>query len=162
MIVVLWGVSGCGKTTIGRFLAAQLACEFFDADDFHPPSNIEKMRKGVPLSDEDRWPWLDRIADILRATVVADRRAVLACSALRRAYRERIKVDDTQIRFIHLKGDFELIAARLASREHAFMNPKLLQSQFDTLETCAGDVSVDIAAEPDSVCQAISALLETA
>ena len=153
MIVVLWGVSGCGKTTVGKELARQLSCSFFDADDFHPESNIAKMRAGIPLTDDDRWPWLDAIVDRLRD----EQFAVLACSALRRSYRERLgRIGETK--FVLLRGSFDLIAQRLAERKHEFMNPELLQSQFDTLEVDAGDLAVDIRQSPKSICRAIDAL----
>ena len=159
MIVVVWGVSGCGKSTIGKQLAEQLGCQFYDADDFHPESNIAKMRDGIPLTDDDRWPWLDDIAAMLRALLQRKHSAVLACSALRAVYRNRLNIDEDQVKFVQLRGDFELIAGRLASREHEFMNSNLLQSQFDTLEVCADDLHVDIEGDPDAICQSIQDLL---
>ena len=162
MIVVVWGVSGCGKSTIGRQLADRLGCDFYDADDFHPETNIAMMREGIPLTDEDRWPWLDEIATTLRKTIAQHDHAVLACSALRQVYRDRLSVDAEEVKFVHLRGEFDLIAGRLASREHEFMNSSLLQSQFDTLETKATDLYVDITDDPDSICLQIEHLLEDA
>jgi len=153
MIVVLWGVSGCGKSTIGAQLAAQLNWIFLDADDFHPTANVDKMRAGIPLTDADRKPWLDHLAALLQAHLRHGQSAVLACSALRKSYRERLCVDAAQVKFAHLAGSFDLIAARLAARQHAFMDPGLLQSQFDTLEMDGTDLSTDISAEPAQVCQ---------
>ena len=162
MIVVVWGVSGCGKSTIGKKLAGNLGCDFFDADDFHPESNIAKMRDGVPLNDEYRWPWLDTIAATLRESLADGRSAVLACSALREIYRERLNIDRDNVKFVQLRGGFDLIAGRLATREHEFMNANLLESQFDTLEVRDDDLYVEIESDPDSICRGIEEILERA
>ena len=146
MIVVLMGVCGCGKTTVGRALAGQLAWPFHDADGFHPPANVAKMAAGVPLTDDDRWPWLDRIASEMGAINRAGGHAVLACSALKRAYRDRIaKAGD--VRIVFLRGDHATIAARLATRQHEYMPAALLPSQFATLEEPADALVVDIRAD---------------
>lgn len=160
MIVVLWGVSGCGKTTVGRLLARALDCDFHDADDFHPQANVDKMRAGTPLTDDDRWPWLEELAETLRHTLGQGGRAVLACSALKQAYRDRLQVDPARVRFVHLAGSFATIAARLGSRQHEFMNDSLLQSQFDALEPCAVSWTLDIAASPTELCRQVLTLLE--
>jgi carbohydrate kinase (thermoresistant glucokinase family) len=147
MIVVMMGVCGCGKTVVGRALAAELGCPFFDADDFHPPTNVEKMAAGTPLTDADRWPWLDRIATEMRAILARGGHAVLACSALKQAYRERIAScapSPRDVRYAHLKGDFATISARLASRQHRYMPSTLLASQFATLEEPADAIVVDV------------------
>ena len=116
MIVVLMGVCGSGKTKVGRALAASLGWPFHDADDFHPPANVAKMAAGIPLTDDDRWPWLDRIVDELRHAGADDGNAVLACSALRQSYRDRLaRVGN--VRFVFLKGDYATIAARGCARE---------------------------------------------
>ncbi len=126
------GVAGCGKTTVGTALAARLNAVFLDGDHFHPPRNIEKMSRGDPLSDADRWPWLDRFATALAAP---EGPVIGGCSALRRIYRERItKAAGEPVLFIHLAGEIELIAARMAAREGHFMPTSLLKSQFATLE----------------------------
>jgi len=143
VILVVMGVSGCGKSTIGQALAASLGWPFLDADDFHPPANVEKMAAGQPLADADRWPWLDRIADELRAVLARGGHAVLACSALREAYRARLRRAG-DVRFVHLQGDQATIAARLALRQHKYMPPSLLPSQFATLEPPADALAVDI------------------
>lgn len=145
MIVVVMGVCGCGKTTVGEALAAALGWPFFDADDFHPAANVAKMAAGVPLTDDDRWPWLDRLAAEMGNIGRDGGNAVLACSALREAYRERLARAGAVV-FVHLRGDRATIAARLASRQHAYMPPALLDSQFAALEPPVGAIDVDVAA----------------
>ena len=143
MIVVLMGVSGSGKTKVGRTLAASLGWSFYDADEFHPPANVAKMAAGTPLTDDDRWPWLDRIVDVLRQAGAEGRNAVLACSALRQVYRDRLaRAGD--VRFVYLKGDRATIAARLATRTHEYMPASLLPSQFATLEEPADALVIDV------------------
>ena len=159
MIVVLWGVSGCGKTTVGQQVALALDWSFFDADDFHPESNVRKMRGGTPLTDEDRWPWLDHLAQMMLAEIEQGRNAVLACSALKRVYRQRLCVDAEQMRFVHLRGEFALIAQRIGARDHEFMHNDLLQSQFDTLEPEEGGLSVDVRASTAELCREIIQLV---
>ena len=143
MIIVVMGVSGSGKSTVGEALARSLGWPFLDADDFHPQSNVDKMARGTPLTDDDRWPWLDRIAGELARILARGDHAVLACSALKKSYRERLaRAGD--VRFVHLAGDFDTIAARIANRKHKYMPPELLQSQFDTLEPPAEGVEIDV------------------
>ncbi len=154
MIVVLMGVCGSGKTRVGRALAESLAWPFYDADDYHPPANVAKMTAGVPLTDDDRWPWLDRIVEELahagandgNAVLACDGNAVLACSALRQIYRDRI-ARAGNVRFVFLKGDLATIAARLAARSHKYMPASLLPSQLATLEEPADALVVDIRAD---------------
>ncbi|MFO1414370.1 MAG: gluconokinase [Burkholderiales bacterium] len=143
MILVVMGVSGCGKSTVGQALAEAVGWPFLDADDFHPPANIAKMAAGQPLVDDDRWPWLDRIADELRTILARGGHAVLACSALREVYRERLRRAG-DVRFVFLQGDRDTIAARLAARTHVYMPPSLLPSQFATLEPPTDALAVDI------------------
>jgi gluconokinase len=143
MIVVLMGVCGCGKTTVGRALAAALGWSFHDADDFHPPDNVAKMAAGEALTDEDRWPWLARLADEMRRIEHAEGNVVLACSALRQAYRDRL-ADAGDVRFVHLAGDYDTIATRLAARSHRYMPASLLDSQFATLEPPRDALVVDV------------------
>jgi gluconokinase len=143
MIVVVMGVCGCGKTTVGKALAAALGWRFFDADDFHPPASIEKMAAGIPLTDTDRWPWLDRLAAEMGAIERAGGHAVLACSALRQAYRDRLAVAG-DVRFAHLRGDRATIAARVAARPGHYMPATLVDSQFAALELPAEAIDVDI------------------
>ena len=134
LAIVLMGVSGCGKSTVGAELARALSWPFRDADSFHPPANIDKMSRGVPLTDADRRPWLDAIA-----SWIDERRAdrvpgIVSCSALKRIYRERIVGARSGVRLVYLRGSRELIAARLAGRAHHFMPAALLASQFEALE----------------------------
>lgn len=141
MKVVVMGVSGSGKSTLGQALAERLGCRFLDGDDFHPPANVEKMRAGMPLGDADREPWLERLNAELRTA--GD--AVLACSALKARYREILARGVPDFRLVHLRGPFDLVAARLARRRHRYMPASLLQSQFDALEPPAEAIEVDIA-----------------
>jgi gluconokinase len=141
VIVIIFGVSGAGKTTIGKLLADELGWQFYEADDFHPRSNIEKMRRGRPLTDEDRWPWLERLREQLTRSVAAKEDAVLACSALKRAYREHLRVSG-EVKFVFLRGDYALIAKQLRHRRGHFMNPELLRSQFADLEEPKSDEDV--------------------
>jgi len=134
MIILLMGVSGCGKTTIGRALADRLGWTFEDGDDFHPPENVEKMRIGTPLSEEDRIPWLDALAQTMRQRNAANRHTVVACSALTRAARDRLGASGEGVQLVHLAGSMELIRERIASRDHEYMPASLLESQFATLE----------------------------
>jgi gluconokinase len=143
VILVLMGVCGSGKTTVGEALARAIGCRFLDADDFHPQANVDKMARGVPLTDEDRWPWLDILANELRQILAKGEHAVLACSALKKAYRQRLKRAG-DVRIVYLEGDQATIAARLAARQHAYMPPTLLPSQFAALEEPADALTVDI------------------
>lgn len=159
MILLLMGVSGCGKSTVGAALARSLRWPFFDADDFHPPANVAKMAAGEPLTDADRWPWLDRLADEMRAILARGGHAVLACSALKEAYRARIGAAG-DVRFVHLAGDQATIASRLAGRKHRYMPPSLLASQFATLERPADAVEIDVrlpvGRQVDDICTALA------
>jgi gluconokinase len=159
MIVVLMGVSGSGKTTVGEILALRLRWRYLDADAFHPPENVEKMRSGVPLTDADRWPWLDRMNRILREHEAGGDDVVLGCSALRQIYRERLAQGLRDLRWVHLKGSFELIQSRLAVRKHRYMPATLLRSQFDTLEAPTDALDVDIADPPEQLAQRIAEAL---
>lgn len=148
MIVVIMGVSGSGKSTVGAALASALGWPLIDADDLHPPENVAKMAAGIPLSDDDRWPWLDRVVDEVRRVNDAAGNVVVACSALKQRYRDRLaRAGD--VRFVHLRGDRETIAARLASRRHRYMPATLLASQFATLEVPADAIDIDIKTSVD-------------
>jgi gluconokinase len=163
--ILLMGVAGSGKTEIGRLLADRLGFEFLDADAFHPPANVERMRQGIPLVDADRWPWLDRLAAEIGDLLAEGRGLVLACSALARRYRDRLGIGRPGVRLVHLDGDRDLIAARLAGRRGHFMNPALLESQFALLERPSEEeqpIAVDVAAPPPEIVNRIIAALDPA
>lgn len=145
------GVSGSGKSTVGEALAASVGWTFLDADSFHPPANVAKMKAGTPLVDDDRWPWLDRLVAEMQAILARGQSAVLACSALKAAYRERLaRAGD--VRFVHLAGDKATIGARIAARSHQYMPASLLDSQFATLEPPSDALRVDVSlAVPEQV-----------
>jgi gluconokinase len=133
-IVVIAGVSSSGKTTVGQALAVRLGARFLDADDFHPDANVEKMARGMPLVDEDRWPWLDRLNRELRTAAAAGDSVVLACSALKVAYRERLAAGVDGLQLVMLTGSRDLLATRAGARQHRYMPASLLDSQLQTLE----------------------------
>ena len=164
-LVVLMGVSGCGKSTIGKGLSLALGWPFRDADSFHPPANIEKMSRGVPLDDADRWPWLSAIAQWIDAQRAAGAPGIVSCSALKRDYRQHIIGARQGVRLVYLKGDMGLIAGRLARRKGHFMPPGLLQSQFDALEEplqAERPLVVGIVPPPEDIVAAIIAQLGAA
>jgi gluconokinase len=164
MIVIVFGVSGAGKTTIGKLLAEELGWHFYEADDFHSRANIEKMRRGVPLTDEDRWPWLDRLRQLIKKCVRAGENAVLACSALKRAYRQQLYIS-AEVKFVLLHGDYALIAKQLRHRRGHFMNPALLRSQFADLEEPkpAEDVlTIELGRTPEQLVEEIKTKLHLA
>jgi len=161
VIVILFGVSGSGKTTIGKLLAERLGWRFYEADDFHPLANIEKMRSGRALTDEDRWPWLKLLREQIARSLAAKENAVLACSALKRAYRERLCVSD-DMKFAFLRGDYALIERQLRRRRGHFMNPVLLQSQFADLEEPQPDeeaMTIELGRTPEELAEEIKANL---
>ena len=155
MILVVMGVSGCGKSTVGQLLASRLGCRFLDGDEFHPPQNVAKMGAGVPLTDADRRPWLQA----LNGKLQEQPNAVLACSALKESYRELLALGLAKCRFVHLRGSIELIRSRLTDRRHRFMPASLLQSQFATLEQPQGAIEIDIAQPPERCVEEILAAL---
>lgn len=158
-IIVVMGVAGSGKSTIGALLAERWGAAFDDADGHHPKANVQKMAGGTPLTDEDRWPWLDIVGTAARRQADTAGRAVMACSALRRVYRERLmEAAGETILFVHLVGDRSLIASRMGGREGHFMPPALLDSQFATLEPPAADetaLAVGNDQPPEAVVEAI-------
>jgi len=155
MIVVVMGVSGAGKTTIGEALARRLGWRFIDADDHHPSENVAKMAAGTPLEDQDRWPWLDKLNRILQH----EKNAVIACSALKQAYRARLTGGLANFRIVYLHGTPELIRSRMKARPHRYMPASLLNSQFAALEPPARAIAIDVAADPAScVAQILSNL----
>jgi gluconokinase len=161
MIVVLMGVTGVGKTTVGKLLAARCGMIFYDADDHHPPANVEKMRAGTPLQDSDRWPWLDQINQLLQQAQTHHQSVVLACSALKKSYRERLSIGCDDVRFVLLSGEDQLIRQRLASRKGHYMNPALLDSQLATLEATADCLPLDISDTPEALAERIVIAMHT-
>lgn len=150
VVVLLMGVAGSGKTTLGEKLAAQLTWSFRDADDFHPPANVAKMSSGIPLDDTDRAPWLAAIRAHIAAKLARGENAIVTCSALRETYRAAAIPDPKRVRLVHLAGDFDLIIERMKQREH-FMKPDMLQSQFATLEPPQNALTLDITRTPDEL-----------
>lgn len=150
MVVIVMGVVGAGKTTVGKLLATELCWQFADADDFHPLSNVEKIRRGIPLSDEDREPWLDLMRAAIVGWIADDRDVVLACSALKRSYRKKLEAG-AEVRFVYLKGSGTLIAERLRSRHGHFAGEAILASQLADLEEPESAVRIDISASPEQI-----------
>ena len=150
MIVIVMGVVGSGKTTIGTLLSSQLGWAFADADDYHPQSNVDKIRNGIPLTDEDREPWLDLLRTAILAWIAAGKNVVLACSALKRSYRGKLSASP-EVRFIYLKGSYALIADRLRSRRGHFAGESILSSQLADLEDPQGAVTIDIDDSPEQI-----------
>jgi len=150
VVIVLMGVSGAGKTTVGRLLASQLKWEFADADDYHPAANVEKMRAGIPLTDADRTPWLETLHALIAAWIATGTNAALACSALKHAYRERLRVAP-QVQIVYLKGTPKLLQQRLHSRQDHFMTEQMLDSQLAALEEPEHAVAVDVDRSPAEI-----------
>lgn len=155
MVIVIMGVSGSGKTTVGRLLAMTLGWAFSDADDFHPPANIAKMSQGVPLDDSDRRPWLESMSQSIRGWLSESKNVVLACSALKGAYRDKLVVDPSNVRLVFLKGTYEQIMERMSDRKDHFMPPGLLESQFEILEVPDEALVVNIDRSPREIVEKI-------
>jgi len=151
MIAVLMGVSGAGKTTIGRLVAARLGWRFIEGDEYHPPENVAKMAAGIALQDSDRWPWLDALNRRIRN----ERNAIVTCSALKESYRQRLLAGIKDARIVYLHAPKALIAARVAGRKHKFMPASLLESQFATLEPPAAAIDIDVSGDPEDSVDAI-------
>jgi gluconokinase len=162
-VIVVMGVSGSGKTTVGTLLAQRLGWPFADADAFHPPANVEKMRSGIALTDHDRWPWLDAMAAWIDRARLSGKGGVVACSALKRRYRDRIIGSRVDVRLVHLQGEYEVIARRMAERPHHYMPVSLLRSQFDALEPPGPEedpLAMPVAAPPAEIVERIVASLQ--
>jgi len=155
MVIVLMGVSGSGKTTVGVPLAQALGGEFAEGDDYHPPANVAKMRQGIPLDDADRRPWLETLSAEIGNWLAADRTVVLACSALKRSYRAILRGGRPEVRFVHLQGDGSLIRGRLAGRRGHYMPTTLLDSQLAALEEPQGAIVVAIDRPPAEIVASI-------
>ncbi len=151
MFLIVMGVSGSGKTTIGRLLSERLGIAFYDADDFHPPANVAKMAAGIPLTDEDRSGWLAALAAVIRKGLASDESGIIACSALKESYRSVLRVVPDQVKFIYLRGGYALILSRMQARNDHYMKPGMLQSQFSALEEPEGILTVDISLAPDVI-----------
>ncbi len=161
-IIVIMGVASSGKTTVAAGLAERLGWAFRDADSFHPPANVAKMSAGTPLVDADRWPWLDAIVGWMNECADRGENGVVTCSALRRAYRDRLRTSRAAIRLVHLKGSQELLAARIAARQAHFMPPALLASQFATLEEPGADegaITIGVEHAPERIIAELSRLV---
>jgi len=152
---IVMGVSGSGKTSVGKALAEYLGWDFYDADDFHPPENVSKMAAGIPLSDSGRAPWLVALHELISSSLMQDRPGVLACSALRERYRQQLLEGNAGVQIIHLKGSYELIWSRMSIRKDHYMKPHMLQSQFDTLEEPATALTIDISMPAEDVMKEI-------
>lgn len=155
VIVIMMGVSGSGKTTIGKRLAERLGWVFFEGDDFHSQANITKMGEGIPLSDVDRQPWLNTLRKLIRELIKKEESAVIACSALKAVYREFLEQESKEVCFVYLKGDYELIEKRLEERSDHYMKAGLLSSQFADLQEPEGVITVDIGKEPEEIVRSI-------
>ena len=161
MIVIVFGVSGAGKTTIGQHLARNLGWNFYEADDFHSPANIEKMHAGYPLTDQDRQPWIQSLRQLIERSLETKQNAILACSALRKLYRQQLRLND-EVLFVYLHGSSELIAKQIQQRPGHFMNPKLLESQFATLEEPGledGTIVIELGRPPQELVKEIKTKL---
>ena len=150
MIVIVMGTTGSGKTTIGTLLAKRLGWEFVDADDYHPPVNVEKMKHGIPLTDADREPWLETLHDKIVQWSAEGRNVVLACSALKQSYRDELRAT-SDVKFVYLKGSYELFSPRVIARKGHFAKQDLLASQFATLEEPTDAIIVDAAPPPEHI-----------
>jgi carbohydrate kinase (thermoresistant glucokinase family) len=151
MVLILIGPMGCGKTTIGKMLAGKLGWSFFDGDDFHPRENVEKMQAGVALTDEDRKVWLDTLHSNIVNWLKQGQNTILACSALKQAYRNLLGVDQQKVKTVYLKGSYELLRRRIDERQHRYMSKDLLRSQLGTLEEPGDGLTVDISATPEII-----------
>ena len=148
-VYVIMGVSGCGKSTVGEALAQRLGSPFYDGDDLHPPENVAKMASGKPLDDTDRYPWLARLRNLIATHLEKGETAVLACSALKKKYRDQLREGNDGTQFVYLKGDFELIWGRMQGRPEHYMKAEMLHSQFADLEEPDADEAVIVHIEND-------------
>lgn len=155
---IIMGVSGSGKSSVADLLAKELACEYFDADNFHPEANVNKMSQGMPLNDTDRQPWLERLHKLIHDTLNKDKSLTLACSALKQSYRNTLKGNLKNVIFVHLDGSFDLINARMQARAGHFMKAEMLKSQFEALEAPKNAITVSIAQPVEKI---VARIIET-
>ena len=149
------GVSGSGKSTVGKILSDRLNCNFYDADDFHPPSNIAKMDRGIPLGDRDRLPWLQELQQLIANKLEGGESGVLACSALKEQYRSILKNHDPRVIFVYLQGDYDCIRSRIEQRQGHFMKADLLTSQFADLEEPTNALVIDVSLPPETIAERV-------
>ncbi len=160
MFIIFMGVSGCGKTTIGKKTAAILGVPYYEGDHYHPPENVAKMSQGVPLTDEDRKDWLESLSQLIQEKLDAGESGVLSCSALKEKYRYQLCVDPDRVRFIYLKGRYELIRSRMQARSGHYMPTELLKSQFEALEEPDDVFTVDIDQTPEEMMEEVLTFLK--
>jgi gluconokinase len=153
--LIVMGVSGSGKTTVGKALAEHLGWDFYDADDFHPPENVVRMENGIPLDDSDRAPWLAALHQLISDSLIRNQPGVLACSALKESYRGQLFQGNNEVQFIYLKGSYDLIWSRMKTRTDHFMKEDMLHSQFDALEEPSNALAVDIALPVEEIVQLV-------
>jgi len=152
---VVMGVSGCGKSSVGKALADSLGWDFYDADDFHPPGNVAKMAGGIPLDDSDRTPWLASLHQLISSSLKVGIPGVLACSALKERYRRQLTKGNDNVQIVYLKGSYELVWSRMEGRKDHYMKPHMLKSQFDDLEEPAKALAVDISMPVEEIVREI-------
>ncbi len=155
MFYIIMGVSGTGKSTIGKLLSDRTGWAFYDADDFHPQANIDKMNLGIPLTDSDRLPWLLELKQLIIDTLNSKHHGILACSALKTQYRQILSHNHPEVVFIYLRGNYQFIQRRVKQRIGHFMNPNLLQSQFNALEEPQDALIIDVSLEPEMIVEQI-------
>ncbi|HET9590155.1 MAG TPA: gluconokinase [Anaerolineales bacterium] len=153
--IIVMGVAGSGKTTVGQALAQYLGWDFYDADGFHPAENITKMASGIPLDDSDRVPWLASLHALISASLSQGHPGVLACSALKESYRQRLLEGNTGVLIVYLKGSYDLIWSRISARQDHYMKPQMLRSQFEALEEPTGVLTVEVSKSVEEILQEI-------
>ena len=155
MFYIVMGVSGSGKSTVGKLLGDRLNCDFYDGDDFHPPQNVDKMNRGISLTDSDRLPWLQDLRQLIEQKLDAEEEGVMACSALKEKYRRTLQDNDPRVVFIYLQGDYNCIRSRIEQRQGHFMKADLLTSQFTALEEPENALTLDVSLPPETIVQQI-------